>query len=322
MTATVAARPGAVPRSFDHPALFYCGTAEYLAGTTQFVRAALRDGDAVLVAVPGANLALLRHALADVADRITFADMAVAGRNPGRIIPGVLLAFAGAHSDRRVSIIGEPVWPGRTDLEYPACAAHEALINAVFAERDAAILCPYDAAGLNPPVLADAWRTHPVVLADGAARMSDRYTDPLITAAGFNTALPPVPPDAPVLTYHDEPALAAVRRFVQRHAAAAGLSGDPLDDLVLAANELTANTLEHTDGGGSVTIWAEPDLVVCQVHDRGHLADPLAGRIPPAPGAEGGRGLLLAHQLCDLVRIRTADDGTTIRLHMRRPASA
>lgn len=319
MTATAAARAGAVPRGFDHPALFYSGTAEYLAGTTDFVRTALHDGDAVLVAVPGRNLALLRDALADVAGRVTFADMVVAGRNPGRIIPGVLLAFAGAHSGRRVSIIGEPVWPGRTDLEYPACAAHEALINTVFAERNAAILCPYDAAGLSPPVLADAWRTHPVVLAAGGVQNSDRYTDPLVTAAGFNTALPPVPPDAHAMTYHDDLALAAIRRLVRRHATAAGLSGDRVEDLMLAANELTANTLEHTRAGGRITLWTEPEHVVCQVDDQGHLTDPLAGRIPPAPGAEGGRGLVLTNQLCDLVRIHTADEGTTIRLHMRRP---
>jgi anti-sigma regulatory factor (Ser/Thr protein kinase) len=32
--------------------------------------------------------------------------------------------------------------------------------------------------------------------------------------------------------------------------------------------------------------------------------------------AEGGRGLWMMHQLCDLVEIRSSEDGLTLRLHM------
>jgi hypothetical protein len=96
MATSRAAAPAIRRGHFDHPGLLYRDTGEYLAGTTGFVRAAVAAGDPVLVAVPGSNLELLRGALADVADRVRFADMAVAGRNPGRIIPGVLLAFAAA----------------------------------------------------------------------------------------------------------------------------------------------------------------------------------------------------------------------------------
>nr|WP_245950685.1 hypothetical protein [Saccharothrix carnea] len=42
-------------------------------------------------------------------------------------------------------------------------------------------------------------------------------------------------------------------------------------------------------------IWRDNDHVICAVEDSGHLADPLAGRRPPAPGQEGGRGLLLVN---------------------------
>jgi demethylmenaquinone methyltransferase/2-methoxy-6-polyprenyl-1,4-benzoquinol methylase len=58
------------------------------------------------------------------------------------------------------------------------------------------------------------------------------------------------------------------------------------------------------------------------VHDSGHLADPLAGRHHPAPydlAEAGGHGLRLVHDLCDLVRIHTQPEATTIRLHMRIP---
>ncbi|MEU7906474.1 anti-sigma factor RsbA family regulatory protein [Actinoplanes sp. NPDC049118] len=317
MTAPGTTAPAIHRGRFDHPGLLYRDPGEYLSGTTAFVRSALAAGDPVLVAVPGPNLDLLRGALADVAGRVTFADMAVAGRNPGRIIPGVLLAFAAAHPGRRVAIIGEPIWPGRTEFEYPACAAHEALINAVFAGRDAAILCPYDVAGLDGSAVRDAWRTHPVMLERGGRRPSGAYTDPLVTAASFNLPLPPVPPGAAFMEYDSELLLAGVRRFVLGQAAGV-LDADRADDLVLAANELTANTIEHAPGGGRITVWTELGRLVCQIDDDGHLRDPLAGRIVPLPQTEGGRGLILANQLCDLVRIHTTREGTSIRLHMAR----
>jgi anti-sigma regulatory factor (Ser/Thr protein kinase) len=243
--------------------------------------------------------------------------MTEAGRNPGRIIPGVLLAFAAAHPGRRVSIVGEPIWPGRTAIEYPACVAHEALINAVFADRDAAILCPYDVAGLDGAAVHDAWHTHPAMLDGGYRRPSDLYADPLLTAARFNLPLPPVPPDAASMVYGGESQLAAIRRFVLGYACGL-LDADRADDLVLAANELTANTIEHGGGGGRIAVWTEPGLLVCQIDDAGRLLDPLAGRLVPPPRTEGGRGLILANQLCDLVRIHTTSEGTGVRLHLAR----
>lgn len=302
---------------FDHPALLYRGDDEFLTGTTAFVRSAVAEQNPVLVAVPGTNLGLLRNALTDVADRVVFADMAVAGRNPGRILPRVLTKFAADHPGRRVAMVGEPIWPGRTELEYPACATHEALINAVFAGRDAAILCPYDAERLDGSVIEDAWRTHPTMIEFGEIRVSDRYADPLETASAFNQALPPSPVDAETLSYGEHSSLAAVRCFVRRHASAF-LSPDSTEELVLAANELAANTIEHTPGQGRITVWTEPGMLVCQVEDTGHLTDPLVGRRMPDRERPGGFGLILTHDLCDLVRVHSCPAGTTIRLHKHR----
>ncbi|MDQ0578048.1 anti-sigma regulatory factor (Ser/Thr protein kinase) [Streptomyces rishiriensis] len=56
--------------------------------------------------------------------------------------------------------------------------------------------------------------------------------------------------------------------------------------------------------------------LVCGVRDTGRLADPLAGRRPPERGQLGGRGLMLAHYVADLVRVHTGDDGTTVRFYL------
>src|SRR5690349_15175350 len=54
---------------FVHPALFYQGPREYLAGTVGFIREGLAAGEPVAVAVPEPRLRLLRDALGDSAER-------------------------------------------------------------------------------------------------------------------------------------------------------------------------------------------------------------------------------------------------------------
>ncbi|GIF20194.1 anti-sigma regulatory factor [Paractinoplanes tereljensis] len=298
-----------------HRGLLYHDVAGFLSATVPFVRSAVENGDPVLVALPGHNLDLLRDALAGDRGRVDFADMTVTGRNPGRIIPGLLLRYAAEHPGKRVWFVGEPVWPGRSSVEYPACAAHEALVNTVFEGRDATFLCPYDASLLTSSAIADAWRTHPVMIDHGVRVPSPSFGDPVTTAGDFNIPLPPPPASATVLDYRRVPDLVRVRDLVRRQAGLV-LTGDRLEEMILAAHELAANTIKHTTGPGRIAVWTEPGLFACQVDDTGHITDPLAGRVPPHPMLPSGRGLLLVNQICDLVRIHTGPSGTSIRTHL------
>jgi len=312
MTVTQAAEPSTGP--FAHPALFYRGEEEYLDGTVPFVREGLKAGQPVAVAVPGRQLALLRESLDGDAESVYFVEMTEAGRNPGRIIPRVLRAFADAHPRTHVRIIGEPIWPGRSSVEYPACVQHEALINLAFQGRDATILCPYDAERLDEQVLTDAYATHPVIVSGGVQRPSPSYAPGEIIAR-CNRPFPAAPATAePRLFGIDE--LPVVRHFAVARAARLGLSGVRLDDLALAVAELTTNSVVHGGGSGTLRIWGEDSQVVCEVRDSGRLTDPLAGRRPAARDQRGGRGLLLVHTVTDLVRIHTDDGGTAVRIHI------
>lgn len=110
--------------------------------------------------------------------------------------------------------------------------------------------------------------------------------------------------------------LAALRALVQGYARQAGLSEPRIVDLVLAVSEIAANTVRHAKSEGSIEIWHDRNEIVCQMHDKGHIRDPLAGTRPPDADALGGHGLWLVNQVCDHVEIRSSAVGTTIRLHM------
>jgi anti-sigma regulatory factor (Ser/Thr protein kinase) len=301
---------------FVHQALLYRDAGEFLAGTLPFVEAGLAAGEPVLVAVPGGNVDLLGGALGGSVDRVRFADMAQAGRNPGRIIPWVLHAFIEEHAGTRVRMIGEPIWSGRSEVEYPACVQHEALVNTAFAARDATILCPYDATTLDVVALSDAERTHPELLGAGPWRTSPQYR-PDDVVAEYNRPLPSVPHDATTFGF-DAGGLAMTREFVGRYAAESGLGERRTVDLQLAINELITNAVVHGAGRGTLSVWSEPGMVAAEVTDKGRAVQPLAGRVPPAPERIGGRGLALVNYVSDLVRVHTSPAGTTVRLYLHR----
>lgn len=312
--------PGAPPRNpFCHPALFYRDDTEYLAGTVPFILAGRAAGEPVAVAVPGPRLDMLRDATSDAgggaAREVTWLDMSEAGRNPGRIIPGVLREFADRHTGGRVRIVGEPLWPGRTAAEYAACAQHEALINLAFAGRGVSILCPYDEAGLDPAAIADARATHPVVIDRHGEHASAAFAPERIVRA-YNRPLPE--PAGAVAMSFDLDAIPRVREFACRWSARFGLGADAVGDMELVVSELAANSCLHGGGGGTARLWSEDGQVVCEVRDAGTITDPLAGRRPAYLSPHGGRGILLVNHLADLVRVHTGPDGTAIRVYLRR----
>jgi len=313
VTAT-AERTGA-PGSLEHDALFYANDDDYVAGVLGFVRGGLQRDEPVLVAVPGWNLDLLREALsAEEMPRVRLRDMTVAGRNPGRIIGTVLTAFVREHTGRRVRIVGEPIWPERTDEEYPACAEHEALINVALADEPASILCPYDSTNLPGPVLQDAIRTHPV-LSSGAERWeSPAYADAGAVAASFDVPLAPPPDDAEFVVVNSRTGPRVARRVAHEFGERVGLGPQRLDDLRLAVQEVATNTIQHAGGSGLLSVWCADGHLVFQIEDGGRITDPLAGRRPPGR-PDVGHGLYVVHQIADLVRVHRGQQGTTVRAY-------
>jgi anti-sigma regulatory factor (Ser/Thr protein kinase) len=299
-----------------HEAMLYRDDAEFLSGVVGQIRTALAADQPVMVELPGARGDLVRDALGADADRVRFGDMTDHGRNPGRIIPGVMHDFIAGHLGRRVTIVAESTWASRSAPEYAACVEHEALTNLAFAGQEVSILCPYNLTDLFEDAVADAERTHPALRQHGARRRSTGYTEPHAVVDSIAARQPPTPAHARRLDYD---VVSQARYAATEWGRGAGLTGDRLTDLMIAVSEVGGNSVAHTGHGGSLLCWQDGDSLVYEMRDGGHIQDLLAGRVPPPMEAESGRGLLMVNLLCDLVQVKTGPSGTAIRLWMTVP---
>lgn len=306
---------------FRHEAFLYSGDDEFLDGASTFVREAMAADEPVLLAVSQVKGEKLRGVLGDEltghADDVLFADMAELGRNPARIIPA-WRQFISSHTiGRGARGIGEPVWAGRSAAELREAQRHESLLNVAFSGvHDFWLVCPYDVSALSSEVVDEAYRSHPYVLERGGSSVVNEH---VLTRAGIPGHLDdplPEPAGVPFRLSFGPGDLSDLRHAVAGWAVDGGLISPRLDLLVLAVNELTTNSVEHGGGQGELLLWREETALLAEIRDGGYITEPLVGRIPPDQQQGGGRGVWLVNQVCDLVEIRSAPEGTAVRVHM------
>ncbi len=299
---------------FTHEALFYRDDEDFLAGLLPFVREGLELDEAVVVAEPRARLDQLRDALGDDASAVELLDMAEVGGNPGRII-GVWDRLLGEHTaaGRTLRGVGEPAFVGRRESEYLECRLHELLLNHAFDGGPPwRLLCPYDEAHLPRAVVRGALHSHPTAGTPAGRRPSPAYSPGEV--ADLFAAQLPATGDAVLRGTYGPADVPATRRTVAQYARRAGLPEDKVEVLELAASELATNSVLHGGGCGTVAMWTTPSAAIVEFHDAGRLTDPLTGRLMPSVDQEGGRGVFLVNQLCDLVQLRSSEQGTTVRI--------
>ncbi len=314
-------RSAAPATRFQHDALFYAGTAEFVDRTASFIDDSVALREPILVVVSAEKIELLRGRLGGEPDGVRFVDMVEIGQNPARIIPAWReFVEEQAPSGGRFRGIGEPIWAERSASELIECERHEALLNLAFADGPAWWLaCPYDTGSLAPSVLEEAKRNHPNLVDGDQRRESQTYRGLGDVASPFDEPLPE-PTGTPVRFAFgaDAEPLSVVRGRVGDAASAFGLDPTRAGDLVLIVNEVATNSMRHGGGSGVFRIWEEGSSLICEVSDAGRIEDPLVGRGRPSTDRGSGFGLWLANQLCDLVQIRTFPTGSVVRLHVVR----
>lgn len=300
-------------KTFQHEAVYYQGPESFVARLEPFIREGVAAREPVMVMAPPDRLAALRLALGADATRVRFVDMSVVGRNPARIIPE-WRAFADEHAGRPARGVGEPIWTGRSADELEECHVHEALLNLAFGDAAGFLLtCPYDARSLDPAVIAESRRTHPL----GDGEQFREYPGPPSAAQVFARPLPPSPPDARTLAFSDGD-VRAVRAVAGQAARAFGLDEIAAGNFALAAHELAINSVRHGGGHGTLRLWESAAALTGEIADAGRIDAPLIGRVRPHTDQEDGRGVWIANQLCDLVQIRSGEAGTSVRFHTAR----
>jgi anti-sigma regulatory factor (Ser/Thr protein kinase) len=305
-------------RGFVHSALLYHSQGEYVDSVARFVVDGLAMGEPVLVAVPGDTLAVLRDGLRRACDGlpadVRLTDITEVARNPCRFL-AMAGSFIDEHPDRRVRIVSQLIWPGRTADESLACVQYEALANAALEGRQVTGMCLYDASRLHEDFLADARATHPLLWSRGSVHRSTDYA-PDDVLARCNRPLRSNP-GAVTYMVRKSADLRPARSFAVDYAGWVGLSEDGIEDLQLIATELATNSLMYTNGGCRLAFWRHDDHLVCEARDSGRLDDPLVGCLDPGPSGPASRGLYLVNAVSDLVRTHTTTSGTTIQAYLR-----
>ncbi|MFF1379979.1 anti-sigma factor RsbA family regulatory protein [Streptomyces sp. NPDC058308] len=318
---------------FVHQALCYASDEEFLSGTVDFVRDGLTAGDAVLAVVGRDNITLLRDTLGRAARDVDFVDALDWYHFPSRTL-GRYNDYCTERDEggtRRVRVIGEPVWTGRTAVETREWMRYESLINVAFADSGHWVVCPYDVRTLPGDVLAAAASTHPeVTVAPDGPAPGGRYTAP----ADFYAQCDELARTSPGVSEPSASARSvpfargesvAVRFAVAEYARRCQVAEDRARDMVAAVHEAVVNAVRFGGGRGVLRLWCDADWIVCEVADAGDgrpagpaLDTGYPGHIPPEPGAASGHGLWVVRQLSDLVTECFGPEGAVLRIHFRR----
>ncbi len=116
--------------------------------------------------------------------------------------------------------------------------------------------------------------------------------------------------------------LQVFRGFITECCARYGIPNDVVLDLKLAVDEACTNIIEHGYKGmdpGSIILSfrIEPDRILVQITDFGHVFEPVEAPKPDVEAALedrelGGLGLYLIYQTMDNIDYQSSEDGNTL----------
>ncbi|MFE7077520.1 anti-sigma factor RsbA family regulatory protein [Streptomyces sp. NPDC057620] len=318
-------------QAFVHQALCYGSDADFLDGAATFALDGLHADDTVLAVLTPRNIGLLGRALGPRSCAVEFVRADDWYGCPSRTL-GRYHAYCAEHGTggvgrpSRVRIIGEPVWPGRTEFETREWMRYESLLNVAFAGTGHWILCPYDTRVLPAVVVRSATRTHPeLALGAGESTVSGRYADPADFCAECDAAAPAALPAG-----HDDIPFgrdrsAHARDALRSYARDLGVPEQRTHDMVAAVHEVMVNSVRHGGGRGVLRLRNDVEYVICEVTDIGTArqipAPPFPGHLPPDRRAERGHGMWVVRQLSDLLTETFDPRGSIVRLYFKRAAT-
>ncbi|WP_181783738.1 ATP-binding protein [Pseudonocardia pini] len=298
-----------------HAVQFHDGPADQLERAVAFARDTVRRGERLALAVPAeieeAVFAAVGHAgVATLAS--PRGSSGGSGQTTAALRARELRSLV--QSDAGVTVLSahDPALDG-VDGGY--WTELDAALNVALGDLPVDLVCLFPGFPLHLEVLDGARVNHPYELVDGVLHENPQHRCPREVLRDRDPSAPLVlgPPD---LTHrYNSWQLHEVRGMVARLAPALGFDPVRSEDLVLAVNEVATNAVEHGSPQAEIQLWATSGGLVCEVHDVGHLTEPLPGMVAPHPADPRGRGVWIARQLCDLLHVWQDGAGTHVRLH-------
>jgi anti-sigma regulatory factor (Ser/Thr protein kinase) len=293
-----------------HDLFVYETDAEIAAQVERFVVAGLETDEAVTVTVSQRKERLLREALGQAADSVSFLGTGDVYSRPEAALATFEATLRKSEEalDAGIRVYGElPIC--ETQAEWNRWMAYESLANRVFARRPVVFMCGYDRRVVPEAVVHQAWQTHRVVHA-GVWQLSREYEEPEVLVPSLEPPFEPLP-GLRSLPIGDG-------RLEDRLADALIANGVPegrARDLLVAAREVLINADLYGNGVRAFRVGRVGERFVCEIADAGEgFHDPFAGYLPPVLQARDGAGLWVARQLTSQLELHSEPDGLTVRL--------
>jgi anti-sigma regulatory factor (Ser/Thr protein kinase) len=303
-----------VPR---HSAALYASDDQLQDRVLPYVVDGLAREETVLVVVSAEAERVLRSGLGSAADQVQWAAPGISYARLGVMFESFRSYFAA----RRAAVA-----PTRLVSEYDvdgglarmaAYLRYEAMSTDIYAPYGYQWACLWDERRHPADVLHQVREVHPLLLGPGgrSARSTD-HVDPAEFLARDSGPLPAPPDDPGFDVWLNGPAdLATLRRRLRSWAGARRSQRFDVDEAQIAVSEIATNALQHGGAPGRVRGWADGDVLVVLVEDRGPGGIPPTGGYGRPPGPAGtGAGLWLARQLADSVVTRSTPAGTSVEL--------
>lgn len=299
-----------------HAAGYYASPRHLLAQLEALVRDALDRGEPVVLGLQPTTDAALR---ASVGADVELVSMPPPDGPDG--YSGQTVVAGRARELRRIVAEAGPVtvvtqhWSRFDGPDGRFWTEVDAAANIALWDLPARLTCFFSEMPRQRAVLDAARLNHPLVLVGDRLRRNPDYREPRDVLAVHPVPSPPGlgPPDRRMTFGLRQ--LAEVRSVIEQTLLTANVERQRAEDVALAVNEVATNALQHGAERAQLSLWAEPDGHVFEVHDRGVLDEPLPGLRPPHPAERGHRGLWIARQLCDCLHVWVDDDGTHVRIY-------
>jgi anti-sigma regulatory factor (Ser/Thr protein kinase) len=308
--------------SHGHGAAVVGTRDEMLAVALPFLEAGLRAGDVIAVSCPPETVELLFGELGERADGVEIEPRIslLGSRAPDALtVCRRYLERAVESGSGRLRVLAEVDF-GSDPADWREGQRFESVFNRILGDAPVSCVCLYDRRRLPAAVVESAAATHPQLVHGQVWTDSAGFQDPGVYVPSLPLPRAPVEDGAPVFAVDDAPTLAGLRHQLGAVLGSLVPDREQQEDLHLAAAEIAANAFRHGLRPVSARVWADGDLVVCVITDRGTTySDPLSG-FTPAHGldlARGGMGLWLARKLWDHVDLLPAPSGLSVRLSTR-----